>query len=65
MPVSRYELPEEELKGRLELKFFDNVGKGVACNLDSKGGRPVQVSDIQRQDLLPQHGAHADCMCLA
>ena len=29
-PCSRYELPEDDLKGRLELKFFDNVGKGVS-----------------------------------
>eukprot|EP00882_Tetradesmus_deserticola_P002404 GHRQ01002563.1.p1 GENE.GHRQ01002563.1~~GHRQ01002563.1.p1 ORF type:complete len:440 (+),score=207.27 GHRQ01002563.1:231-1550(+) len=36
-PYSRYELPDEDLKGRLELKIFDNVGKGVACNLESKG----------------------------
>lgn len=36
-PCSRYELPDEDLKGRLELKFFENVGKGVACNLESKG----------------------------
>lgn len=28
-PCSHYELPDEHLKGRLELKFFDNVGKGV------------------------------------
>jgi acetylornithine deacetylase len=28
-PCSKYELPEEQLKGRLELKFFDNIGKGV------------------------------------
>lgn len=26
----RYELPDEGLKGRLELKIFDNVGKGVS-----------------------------------
>jgi acetylornithine deacetylase len=36
-PASKYELPEENMKGRVELKFFDNVGKGVACNLESKG----------------------------
>lgn len=36
-PCSRYELPDEALKGRLELKFFDNIGKGVACDLESKG----------------------------
>jgi hypothetical protein len=36
-PCTSYELPDENLKGRLEFKFFDNVGKGVACNLESKG----------------------------
>eukprot|EP00879_Flechtneria_rotunda_P015655 GHRR01016377.1.p1 GENE.GHRR01016377.1~~GHRR01016377.1.p1 ORF type:complete len:309 (+),score=85.20 GHRR01016377.1:574-1500(+) len=40
-PCSRYELPEEGLKGRLELTFFENVGKGVACNLESKGFRAL------------------------
>lgn len=29
-PCSRYELAEDSLKGRLELKFFDNIGKGVS-----------------------------------
>jgi hypothetical protein len=38
-PHSKYELPEEGLRGRLELKVFDNIGKGVACNLDSPGAR--------------------------
>jgi hypothetical protein len=37
-PCSRYELPDEDFKGRLELKFFDGISKGVACNLDSPGG---------------------------
>lgn len=36
-PHSKYILPEEELTGKVELKFYDNVGKGWACNLDSKG----------------------------
>eukprot|EP00197_Chlamydomonas_leiostraca_P004747 CAMPEP_0202867528 /NCGR_PEP_ID=MMETSP1391-20130828/9483_1 /ASSEMBLY_ACC=CAM_ASM_000867 /TAXON_ID=1034604 /ORGANISM="Chlamydomonas leiostraca, Strain SAG 11-49" /LENGTH=429 /DNA_ID=CAMNT_0049547581 /DNA_START=14 /DNA_END=1303 /DNA_ORIENTATION=- len=36
-PASKYELPEEEFKGRLELKFFDASAPGVACNLDSEG----------------------------
>lgn len=36
-PHSKYELPSEALKGRLELKFFDNIGHGVACNLESPG----------------------------
>lgn len=36
-PYSKYELPDEGLKGRVDIKFFDNVGKGVACNLESKG----------------------------
>lgn len=29
-PYSKYELPDEALKGRVDLKFFDNVGKGVS-----------------------------------
>jgi hypothetical protein len=37
-PCSRYELPDEGFKGRLELKFFDGISKGVACNLESPGG---------------------------
>lgn len=32
-PCSKYELPEEDLKGRLELKYFDNVGKGVSSDV--------------------------------
>lgn len=40
-PWSKYELPEEGLKGRLDLKFFDNIGKGVACNLESQGRAPL------------------------
>jgi hypothetical protein len=32
-PLCRYELPDEDLKGRLELKFFENVGKGVSSPL--------------------------------
>lgn len=29
-PYSKYELPDEGLKGKVELKFFENVGKGVS-----------------------------------
>eukprot|EP00878_Enallax_costatus_P036747 GHUV01041295.1.p1 GENE.GHUV01041295.1~~GHUV01041295.1.p1 ORF type:complete len:397 (+),score=107.15 GHUV01041295.1:486-1676(+) len=29
-PYSKYELPDEGLKGRVDLKFFENVGKGVS-----------------------------------
>lgn len=36
-PHSKYELPDEGLRGKVTLKFFDMVGKGVACNLDSPG----------------------------
>lgn len=36
-PCSKYVLPEEDLQGRLELKFFDAFSRGVACNLDSEG----------------------------
>jgi acetylornithine deacetylase len=36
-PCSKYELPDEGLKGRLSLKFFDSFTRGVACKLDSEG----------------------------
>ncbi|GLC37544.1 hypothetical protein PLESTB_001759000 [Pleodorina starrii] len=36
-PCSQYLLPEEGLRGRLELSFFDSFSKGIACNLDSEG----------------------------
>ncbi|GAX82993.1 hypothetical protein CEUSTIGMA_g10420.t1 [Chlamydomonas eustigma] len=36
-PCSKYELPEEGLRGTLELKFFDAYTRGVACKLDSVG----------------------------
>ncbi|KAJ0232925.1 Acetylornithine deacetylase [Hirschfeldia incana] len=35
-PVSKYVLPEENLRGRLTLSF-DEASAGVACNLDSRG----------------------------
>ena len=36
--ASRYVLSgDEDFKGRVEIKFYDNVGKGVACNLESDG----------------------------
>ncbi len=35
--LPRYSLPDEELRGRLELTFFDSYAKGIACNLDSEG----------------------------
>ena len=36
-PPSPLQLPEEGLKGRVELKFFDGFNRGVACKLDSIG----------------------------
>lgn len=36
-PCSKFSLPEEELRGRLELTFFDSFSKGIACDLDSEG----------------------------
>lgn len=52
-PCSKYELPEEELQGRLELKFFENVGKGVSGVMRAQGGgvgwvRAVQAGDMGR-----------------
>ncbi|KAL3834955.1 hypothetical protein ACJIZ3_009691 [Penstemon smallii] len=35
-PVSKYVLPEENLKGRISISF-DEAMSGVACNLDSRG----------------------------
>ncbi|KAL0687568.1 hypothetical protein Bca4012_087245 [Brassica carinata] len=35
-PVSKYVLPDEDLRGRLTLSF-DEASAGVACNLDSRG----------------------------
>lgn len=36
-PCSKYELPEEGLRGRIELKFFEGFNRGIACKLDSVG----------------------------
>ncbi|KAG6405374.1 hypothetical protein SASPL_132963 [Salvia splendens] len=35
-PVSKYVLPDENLRGRLDITF-DEAMSGVACNLDSRG----------------------------
>ncbi|PKI57136.1 hypothetical protein CRG98_022426 [Punica granatum] len=35
-PVSKYVLPEENLRGRLRITF-DEANSGIACNLDSRG----------------------------
>ncbi|KAI3707661.1 hypothetical protein L6452_26289 [Arctium lappa] len=35
-PVSKYVLPDENLKGRIEISF-DEASSGVACNLESRG----------------------------
>jgi hypothetical protein len=46
----RYELPDEELKGRLELKIFDNVGKGVSGHHNhtaEQGGLLVHVLQLR------------------
>lgn len=36
-PVSKYVLPDENLRGRLIITFDEAVMSGVACNLDSHG----------------------------
>ncbi|KAL5724360.1 acetylornithine deacetylase [Ranunculus cassubicifolius] len=36
-PVSKYILPEENLRGRLEISYGEAPMSGVACNLDSRG----------------------------
>ncbi|XAR54818.1 Acetylornithine deacetylase [Bertholletia excelsa] len=35
-PVSKYVLPDEQLRGRIEISF-NEASSGVACNLDSRG----------------------------
>ncbi|GKB60176.1 acetylornithine deacetylase [Tanacetum coccineum] len=35
-PVSKYTLPDENLRGRIEISF-DEASSGVACNLESRG----------------------------
>eukprot|EP00798_Chlamydomonas_sp_ICE-L_P008197 gene8197-1459_t len=35
-PCSKYVLPDEDLRGRLELTFFESFSRGVACNLESQ-----------------------------
>ncbi|CAL9780564.1 unnamed protein product [Musa acuminata subsp. burmannicoides] len=36
-PVSKYVLPDENLRGRLTITFDEAMTSGVACNLDSRG----------------------------
>ncbi|XP_020082760.1 acetylornithine deacetylase-like [Ananas comosus] len=36
-PVSKYVLPDEGLKGRVEIKTGEEIIAGIACNLDSRG----------------------------
>ncbi|KAL6911756.1 hypothetical protein ACP4OV_000561 [Aristida adscensionis] len=36
-PVSKYVLPDENLRGRLEITFDGDIMNGVACNLESRG----------------------------
>ncbi|WOL09543.1 acetylornithine deacetylase [Canna indica] len=36
-PVSKYVLPDENLRGRLTISFDEAMMSGVACNLDSRG----------------------------
>ncbi|KAJ3680660.1 hypothetical protein LUZ60_016938 [Juncus effusus] len=36
-PVSKYVLPNENLKGRVEIEFEEDMMAGVACNLESRG----------------------------
>ncbi|KAK9120731.1 hypothetical protein Syun_018348 [Stephania yunnanensis] len=38
-PVSKYVLPDENLKGKLTLSFVAGLMPGIACNLDSHGYR--------------------------
>ncbi|KAF8380691.1 hypothetical protein HHK36_028181 [Tetracentron sinense] len=36
-PVSKYVLPDENLRGRLTFSYDDDIMSGVACDLDSRG----------------------------
>ncbi|XP_043696286.1 acetylornithine deacetylase [Telopea speciosissima] len=36
-PVSKYVLPEENIRGRLTISFDEDIMSGVACDLDSRG----------------------------
>uniref|UniRef100_A0A6V7QVT8 Peptidase M20 dimerisation domain-containing protein n=1 Tax=Ananas comosus var. bracteatus TaxID=296719 RepID=A0A6V7QVT8_ANACO len=36
-PVSKYVLPDEGLKGSVEITFDEEIIAGIACNLDSRG----------------------------
>ncbi|XP_020094643.1 acetylornithine deacetylase-like isoform X3 [Ananas comosus] len=36
-PVSKYVLPDEGLKGSVEITFDEEIIGGIACNLDSRG----------------------------
>ncbi|KAK1326526.1 hypothetical protein QJS10_CPA01g02911 [Acorus calamus] len=36
-PVSKYVLPEENLRGRITISFDEEMMTGVACSLDSRG----------------------------
>jgi acetylornithine deacetylase len=42
-PVSKYSLPAENLKGKLELVFDKSFYEGIACSLDSIGYKYVFV----------------------
>ncbi|MQL88898.1 hypothetical protein Taro_021462 [Colocasia esculenta] len=36
-PVSKYVLPDENLRGRIEVSFDESVMSGVACDIESRG----------------------------
>ncbi len=47
----RFSLPDEGLRGRLELTFFDSHSRGIACDLDSKGKASLGCSWKRRRAL--------------
>ncbi|KUF97901.1 Avr3b-L2 [Phytophthora nicotianae] len=47
-PVSKYTLPDENRKGKLELVFDKSYYEGIACSLDSTGYNLPLVRDMQR-----------------
>lgn len=36
-PVSKYVLPDENLRGRIEISFEESIMSGVACDIESRG----------------------------
>ena len=46
-PVSKYELPEENLRGTVEFGWIGEPYKGIACNIDSKGYKALHGATVK------------------